>query len=73
MQHCKIDLPNPFGSLFLYQELKGLKEGEDAEDGAGEEGVTFDVWKKTEMPPPAKPVFDEVCLTYSPRRFGDIY
>ena len=42
------------------QELKGLKEGEDPEDGPGEEGVTFDVWKKTELPPPLEPVFDEV-------------
>lgn len=45
------------------QELKGLKEGDDAEDGeAKEEGVTFNVWKKTEQPPPAEPVFDEVTF-----------
>lgn len=44
-----------------FQELKGLKEGEDPEDGeAKEEGVTFNIWKKTEQPPPAEPVFDEV-------------
>eukprot|EP00752_Nemacystus_decipiens_P007983 g7132.t1 len=42
------------------KELKGLKEGEDPEDGeAKEEGVTFNVWKKTEQPPLAEPVFDE--------------
>ncbi|CAN0031897.1 unnamed protein product, partial [Scytosiphon promiscuus] len=42
------------------KELKGLKEGEDPEDGeAQEEGVTFNLWKKTEQPPPAEPVFDE--------------
>lgn len=44
----------------LAQELKGLREGDDAEDGAGEEGVTFNLWKKTEQPPPTQPVFDEV-------------
>lgn len=44
-----------------HQELKGMKEGEDPEDGeAKEEGVTFNLWKKTEQPPPAEPVFDEV-------------
>lgn len=38
-----------------------MKEGEDPEDGeAKEEGVTFNIWKKTEQPPPAEPVFDEV-------------
>lgn len=42
------------------QELKGLKEGDDPEEGAGEEGVTFNLWKKTELPPPSEPVFDEV-------------
>ncbi|CAN0064085.1 unnamed protein product [Pylaiella littoralis] len=42
------------------KELKGLKEGEDPEDGeAKEEGVTFNLWKKSEQPPPAEPVFDE--------------
>ncbi|CAN0427517.1 unnamed protein product, partial [Laminaria digitata] len=43
----------------ISQDLKGLKEGEDPEDGPAEEGVTFDVWKKTELPPPLEPVFDE--------------
>ncbi|CAM9257044.1 unnamed protein product [Ectocarpus sp. 12 AP-2014] len=42
------------------KEIKGLKEGEDPEDGeAKEEGVTFGLWKKTEQPPPAEPVYDE--------------
>lgn len=44
----------------MSQELKGLRDGEDAEEGASEEGVTFNLWKKTEMPPPPEPVFDEV-------------
>lgn len=40
-----------------------MKEGDDSEDGeAKEEGVTFNVWKKTEQPPPAEPVFDEVTF-----------
>lgn len=40
-----------------------MKEGEDPEDGeAKEEGVTFNLWKKTEQPPPAEPVFDEVYV-----------
>lgn len=73
MQHCKNHLPNCFGGLFWYQELKGLKDGEEAEDGAGEEGVTFDVWKKTEMPPPAEPVYDEVRLKISPRHIWDLH
>lgn len=48
-------------TLCLLQEIKGLKEGEDPEDGeAQEEGVTFNLWKKTEQPPHAEPVFDEV-------------
>lgn len=47
-----------------FQEIKGLKEGEDPEDGeAKEEGVTFNLWKKTEQPPPAEPVYDEVRQT----------
>ncbi|CBN73873.1 conserved unknown protein [Ectocarpus siliculosus] len=42
------------------KEIKGLKEGEDPEDGeAKEEGVTFGLWKKTEQPPPAEAVYDE--------------
>ena len=53
------------GLHFTSQELKGLKEGEDPEDGPEEEGVTFDVWKKTELPPPLEPVFDEVHLLSS--------
>ena len=62
---------NAFGRVFLHplflhsrlQELKGLKEGEEPEeDGPAEEGVTFDVWKKTELPPPPEPVFDEVRI-----------
>lgn len=56
------------GLLFASQELKGLKEGEDPEDGPGEEGVTFDVWKKTELPPPLEPVFDEVCVFFTLHR-----
>lgn len=54
--------PPPSGAppVCISQELKGLKDGEDAEEGASEEGVTFDLWKKTEMPPPLEPVFDEV-------------
>lgn len=41
-----------------------MKEGEDPEDGeAKEEGVTFNLWKKSEQPPPAEPVFDEVNHT----------
>lgn len=50
-----------------FQEIKGLKEGEDPEDGeATEEGVTFNLWKKTEQPPPVEPVYDEVRHTHCP-------
>lgn len=45
------------------QELKGLRDGDEGGEEETEEGVTFDVWKKTEMPPPPEPVYDEVRIT----------
>lgn len=48
------------------QEVKGLRDGEEGGEEDTEEGVTFDVWKKTEVPPPPEPVYDEVRITRSP-------
>lgn len=54
--------------MYWTKELKGPEAGDDdAEDGSGEEGVTFDLWKKTEVPPPRDPVLDEVLLYVSRR------
>lgn len=44
------------------KELKGSREGDENEDGPTEEGVTFDIWKRTETPPTTQRVADEVCL-----------
>lgn len=56
-----------FERLSWTKELKGPEAGDDAEEGSGEEGVTFDVWKKTEVPPPRDPVFDQVlCVMKDP-------
>ncbi|CAM9737764.1 unnamed protein product [Ascophyllum nodosum] len=41
------------------QELRGLQEGQEEDEDATEEGVTFDLWKKTETPPEPEPVYDE--------------
>lgn len=61
----------PLRLVHFLQELRGLREGEDPEDGAGEEGVTFDLWKNTELPPPPEPVFDEVPVVLSTRMMGE--